>query len=104
MLFNSPLYGVFLLWTYVAFWALRRQSILRPLFLVIASYAFYFVGTFDAATEQEVPLGPLGWTLLCVAIIFVGSTLDFYVGRALGRTENPRTRKLLLLASILYYL
>lgn len=104
MLFNSPVYGVFLLVTYVAFWALRRRSLLRPLFLMLASYVFYFVGTYDAAREQEVPFGPLGWTLLCVAIIFFGSTLDFWVGRALGRTENPTTRKALLLASIFYYL
>ncbi|HVH41937.1 MAG TPA: MBOAT family protein [Labilithrix sp.] len=104
MLFNSPVYGVFLLVTYVAFWALRRRSFLRPLFLMLASYVFYFVGTYDAAKEQEVPLGPLGWTGLCVGIIFVGSTLDFWIGRALGRTENPAARKGLLLASILYYL
>ena len=100
MLFNSPLYGVFLLVTYVAFWALRRRSFLRPLFLMVASYVFYFVGTYDAATEQEVPFGPLGWTILCVGIIFVGSTLDFWIGRALGRTQNPTTRKALLLASV----
>jgi alginate O-acetyltransferase complex protein AlgI len=104
MLFNSPVYGVFLLVTYVTFWALRRRSFLRPLFLMTASYVFYFVGTYDSAKEQEVPLGPLGWTLLCVGIIFVGSTLDFWIGRALGRTENPTTRKALLLASVLYYL
>lgn len=104
MLFASPLYGVFLLVTYVAFWALRRRSFARPLFLMLASYVFYFVGTYDAATEQPVPLGPLGWTLLCVGIIFVGSTLDFFVGQMLGRTENPTTRKLLLLVSIVYYL
>jgi D-alanyl-lipoteichoic acid acyltransferase DltB (MBOAT superfamily) len=104
MLFNSPVYGVFLLVTYVAFWALRRRSFLRPLMLMVASYIFYFVGTYESAKEQEVPLGPLGWTVLCVAIIFVGSSLDFWVGRALGRTENPRARKALLLASVLYYL
>jgi alginate O-acetyltransferase complex protein AlgI len=104
VLFNSPLYGVFLLVTYVAFWALRRRSFARPLMLMVASYVFYFVGTYDAAREQDVPLGPLGWTLLCVAIIFVGSTLDFWVGRTLGRTEKPAARKALLLASLLYYL
>ena len=104
MLFASPLYGVFLLFTYTVFWALRRRSFARPLFLMVASYVFYFVGTYDAATEQDVPLGPLGWTILCVGIIFVGSTLDYYVGRMLGRTENPTTRKLLLLTSIVYYL
>jgi alginate O-acetyltransferase complex protein AlgI len=104
MLFNSPLYGVFLFVTYVAFWALRRRSFLRPLFLTVASYVFYVVGTYDAALDQEVPLGPIGWTLLCVAIIFVGSTLDFYVGRLLGRTESPSGRKALLLVSVVYYL
>jgi alginate O-acetyltransferase complex protein AlgI len=104
MLFASPLYGVFLFVTYVAFWALRRRSILRPLFLTAASYLFYFVGTYDAAVEQDVPLGPLGWTLLCVAIIFLGSSLDFYVGRRLGRTENPHARRALLLVSVVYYL
>jgi D-alanyl-lipoteichoic acid acyltransferase DltB (MBOAT superfamily) len=104
MLFNSPVYGVFLLVTYVVFWALRRRSVLRPLFLMVASYVFYIVGTYDSAREQDVPFGPIGWTVLCVGIIFVGSTLDFYVGRALGRTENPAARKALLLASVLYYL
>src|SRR6187402_2374869 len=104
MLFNSPIYGAFLLFTYVGFWALRRQSFFRPLFLMVASYVFYFVGTYDAATEQDVPLGPLGWTLLCVAIIFLGSTLDYQVGRALGRTDSPTKRKALLLASVVYYL
>ena len=104
MLFNSPLYGVFLLVTYVAFWALRRRSFLRPLFLTVASYVFYVVGTYGSATEQEVPLGPIGWTVLCVAIIFVGSTLDFYVGRMLGQTVNPSARKALLLVSVIYYL
>ena len=41
MLFNSPVYGIFLFVTYVAFWALRRRSLLRPLFLMAASYTFY---------------------------------------------------------------
>ncbi|MDB4943174.1 MAG: putative poly(beta-D-mannuronate) O-acetylase [Labilithrix sp.] len=104
MLFNSPVYGVFLFVTYVAFWALRRQSFWRPLFLMVASYVFYVVGTYGAATEQEVPLGPVGWTVLCAGIIFGGSTLDFFIGRALGRTEDPFGRRVLLLVSVVYYL
>ena len=104
MLFNSPVYGVFLLVTYVAFWALRRRSFLRPLFLMAASYTFYIVGTYDSATSQEVPFGPIGWTALCVAIIFVGSTLDFFIGRLLGRTESAHARRALLLVSVVYYL
>lgn len=104
MLFASPLYGVFLLVTYVVFWALRKRPLLRPLFLMVASYVFYFVGTFDAAKEQDVPFGPLGWTILCVAIIFCGSSLDFFIGKKLDRTEHPGKRKALLLVSIVYYL
>jgi D-alanyl-lipoteichoic acid acyltransferase DltB (MBOAT superfamily) len=104
VLFNSPLYGVFLVITYVIFWGLRRRSFARPLFLVVASYLFYFVGTYDSAKEQDVPLGPVSWTILCVLVIFVGSSLDFAIGRVLGRTEHEAKRKLLLLASVLYYL
>src|SRR5579859_1780726 len=104
MLFNSALYGVFLVATFAVFWSLFRHRLARTLFLVVASYGFYFYGTWDAATEQEVPLGPIGWSVLCLGVIFVGSSLDFWIGRALGRTESPRLRKALLLTSIFYYL
>jgi len=104
MLFNSPLYGVFLVVTYVVYWLLRGKTLARTLFLVVASYVFYCVGTYDAAREQDVPFGAVGWTLLCVAIIFVGSSLDFFIGKTLGRTEHPTKRKALLLVSIVYYL
>jgi D-alanyl-lipoteichoic acid acyltransferase DltB (MBOAT superfamily) len=104
MLFNSALYGAFLLATFAVFWLLRDRRLPRALFLVVASYAFYFYGTWDAAIEEEVPLGAIGWSLLCLGIIFVGSTLDFWIGRALGRTQHQRARKALLLVSIVYYL
>jgi alginate O-acetyltransferase complex protein AlgI len=104
MLFNSPLYGVFLLATFAVFWLLYRQRLPRALFLVLASYGFYFYGTWDVATEQEVPLGPFGWSTLCLGVIFIGSTIDYGVGRALGKTTHPAARKALLLVSIVYYL
>lgn len=115
MLFNSALYGVFLLAVYAIFWALvpkgrvspavlAGRRLLRALFLVLASYVFYFYGTYDAALEQKVPLGPLGWSVLCLGIIFVGSTLDFWIGKQLGATEDPKKRKALLLLSVTYYL
>jgi alginate O-acetyltransferase complex protein AlgI len=104
MLFNSSLYGAFLLATFAVFWTLRRQRVPRALFLVGASYGFYFYGTYDAAREQTVPFGAIGWSVLCLAIIFVGSTLDYFIGRTLGRTEDVRKRKALLLVSVVYYL
>ena len=104
MLFNSSLYGAFLLSAFAVFWALRRRRVARSLFLVLASYGFYFYGTYDAALEQRVPFGAVGWSVLCLAIIFLGSTLDFFIGRVLGRTESPARRKALLLVSVVYYL
>jgi len=104
MLFNSALYGAFLLGTFAVFWLLHAHRVVRALFLVVASYSFYFYGTWDAATEQTVPLGPFGWSALCLGVIFVGSTLDYWIGRALGRTESPGARKALLLVSVVYYL
>jgi alginate O-acetyltransferase complex protein AlgI len=104
MLFNSPLYGVFLLGTWAVFWLLRRARIPRALFLVVASYVFYFYGTWDAATNEPVPLTPALWATLCLGVIFVGSTIDFFVGRALGRAKGRAKRNALLLTSIVYYL
>jgi D-alanyl-lipoteichoic acid acyltransferase DltB (MBOAT superfamily) len=104
MLFNSPLYGLFLVGTWVAFWALRDHRLPRVLLLVGASYAFYFYGTWEAARDEPVPLRPVGWALLCLGVIFVGSTVDFFVGRALARTEGRGARNALLLVSVVYYL
>ncbi len=104
MLFNSPLYGVFLVLCFVVFWAVRKHRTLRILFLIVASYGFYFYGTFDSARDEPVPLGAIPWSVLCLGIIFLGSTLDFYIGRALGRVEHPLGRKALLLCSVFYYL
>jgi len=104
MLFNSALYGFFLVAAYAVFWLFGPARPWRTLFLVAASYAFYFYGTLDAAREQEVPLGPMAWSALCLAIIVVGSTLDFGIGLALSRTERPAARRALLLCSIVYYL
>ncbi|HEX7667473.1 MAG TPA: hypothetical protein VF407_23235, partial [Polyangiaceae bacterium] len=112
MLFASPVYGLFLFAAYFAFWAIggtgassrTARGLARAVFLVTASYVFYFYGTLDAAKKEEVPLGPIGWSTLCLAIIFVGSTLDFQIGKLLAKTEAPGKRKALLLCSIVYYL
>ena len=49
VLFNSPLYGAFLVACFAVFWALKRLHLARALFLVVASYGFYFYGTLDVA-------------------------------------------------------
>ena len=104
MLFNSALYGAFLLGTYAVFWSLRGHHALRTVFLILASYTFYVYGTYDAALEEDVPLGPIGWSALCFGIIFVGSSLDYGIGRLLGKVERVGARRALLLVSVVYYL
>jgi|HubBroStandDraft_1064217.scaffolds.fasta_scaffold07984_4 alginate O-acetyltransferase complex protein AlgI len=104
MLFTSPLYGLFLGVTWAAFRVLRRWGRVRALGLVVASYAFYFYGTWDAARSEPVPLPPIAWAVLCLAIIFVGSTVDFFVGLGLARSRQRWARNTLLLISIVYYL
>jgi D-alanyl-lipoteichoic acid acyltransferase DltB (MBOAT superfamily) len=104
VLFNSPLYGAFLVACFAVAWALRKQRLARALFLLAVSYGFYFYGTFDAARGEPVPLSPVAWSALCLSVIFVGSSLDYFIGRALGRVTKPGLRKALLLVSIAYYL
>src|SRR5580692_1201748 len=104
MLFNSPLYGAFLLTVWVLFWCLSRAPRVRTAMLVVASYGFYFYGTWDAARSESVPLPAPAWALLCLGVIFVGSSLDFFVGLAIAKSENPAARNALLLVSIVYYL
>jgi alginate O-acetyltransferase complex protein AlgI len=104
MLFTSPLYGLFLGVTWAAFWLLRPWARARALGLVLASYAFYFYGTWDAARREPVPIAPVSWALLCLAVIFVGSTVDFFVGLALAHARRRWLRNALLLTSIVYYL
>jgi alginate O-acetyltransferase complex protein AlgI len=105
VLFNSPLYGVFLLGTWAAFWLLGpRRRAARVLMLVGASYGFYFYGTWDAAQDESLPLTAPRWALLCLGVILAGSTIDFYVGRALARVTRPAARNALLCVSLVYYL
>jgi alginate O-acetyltransferase complex protein AlgI len=104
MLFNSPLYGVFLVFAFAVFWLVHKARLARVLFLITISYGFYYYGTWEEAKEHGAPLGPWAWALLCLSIIFLGSSLDYWIGKKLERTENPHARRALLLASIVYYL
>jgi D-alanyl-lipoteichoic acid acyltransferase DltB (MBOAT superfamily) len=104
VLFNSPLYGAFLLGVWALFWGLRARSRTRAAWLVLASYVFYLYGTWDAARDEPVPVAPWAWASLCLAIVFFGSTLDYWIGRALARAQSRPLRNALLVASVGYYL
>ena len=87
MLFNSAEYALFLICVFFGYWLLARFHMLRLLFLLAASYYFY-----------------ANWNPSYLILIFLSSTVDYTVGRLLGRHGGPRTRKALLLTSLLFNL
>lgn len=81
MLFDTPVYFVFLTLVVLVYWRLnwRRQNKL----LLAASYFFY--GWWD-------------WRFLLLMI--ASTTIDYIIAKKLEDEQNPATRKLLLIASL----
>jgi alginate O-acetyltransferase complex protein AlgI len=84
VLFNTLLYAEFFAAVFVVSWLLARAGKLRVLFLLLASYAFY--------ARFSVKLLPL---------IFVSSSADWLLGRAIGNAQDPRERKTWLVATVI---
>lgn len=82
MLFNSLIFLVFLPIVFSAYWLIPAKH--RNLFLLIASYYFYF------------SYNP--WFLL---LLIGTSGLDFYLAKAISNSTNPSKRKTLLVFSII---
>jgi D-alanyl-lipoteichoic acid acyltransferase DltB (MBOAT superfamily) len=91
--FNSLTYAVFLLVVFAGYWSTVRLPRFPIWLLFVASYFFY--GS-TAPTLLYVPV--------VLALIGVSSTVDYFCGRAIHRTEDPRARKRFLLVSIVYNL
>ncbi|MEN8202655.1 MAG: MBOAT family O-acyltransferase [Bacteroidota bacterium] len=84
MLFNSIDFAIFLPVVFLLYWfVVQRNLSLQNALLVMASYVFY--GWWD-------------WRFL--SLIIFSSGVDFFVGRRLSRTENPKHRTAFLLLSI----
>lgn len=82
MLFNSLIFLVFLPIVFTAYWLIPAKH--RNLFLLIASYYFYF------------SYNP--WFLL---LLIGTSGLDFYLAKAISNSQNQAKRKTLLVLSII---
>jgi len=81
MLFDSPVYIVFLTLVVLLFWRLNFRA--QNYFLLAASYFFY--GWWD-------------WRF--VLLLAFSSTVDFYVAQAIQRAGSVRRRKALLILSV----
>jgi alginate O-acetyltransferase complex protein AlgI len=82
MLFVEFRFFIFAIIVFCVTWSLRRNS-WRKLWLLVCSYVFY---------------GAWNWKYL--SLIWISTLVDYCVGLALDRTEEPRRRKYLLAASV----
>ncbi len=109
MLFNSVTYAYFFATVFVVSWALAPWRRLRLGFLLCSSYVFYSGWAFVAWPEGWDALlsfeGPPFWQALFraveyVPLIFVATSIDYYLGIFLDRIDDPRRRKAMLLATV----
>ncbi|MFO0612187.1 MAG: MBOAT family O-acyltransferase [Polyangiaceae bacterium] len=114
MLFNTLAFAKFFLFVFVVSWLLARWPKVRFGFLAVMSYVFYsgldlfggkFVetlgsgGGFVAAVKAGAP------HLLFVPIVFIGSTVDFWLARWIAQQEGDthearRKRKLAVVTTV----
>ncbi len=83
MSFNSTEFVFFLLAVFFAYWAIHRTRSARFVLLFLASCVFY-----------------MSWNARFVLLIFASTLLDYFVGRALHRSQNEGRRRLLLCLSL----
>ncbi len=108
MLFNTLAFAKFILVVFTVSWALARYPKARFWFLAVMSYVFYagldlFSAAFFSAIEQQGPWQALLASaphLQFVPIVFIGSTVDYFLALWIGNTEEQRKRKALLLLTI----
>jgi alginate O-acetyltransferase complex protein AlgI len=106
VLFNTVTYAYFFATVFVVSWALSRWPRARLGFLLVASYVFYAGWTFvgwDTLLHAE---GPAFWdavfqSIKYVPLLFVGTSIDYYLGILLDRIDDPGRRKAMLIATIL---
>ena len=84
MVFNSITFLAFFPIVFLLYWlVIKRESNLQNLLLLLASYVFY-----------------AAWDWRFLSLIIISSTVDFFVGKQLGRSTDQRERRILLLISL----
>lgn len=84
MLFNSPEYLLFFPLALLSYWLLASSIKSQNLWLVVLSYFFYG-----------------WWDYRFLSLIIISSLADFLIGRGLGKADNDRRKKQLLVTSLL---
>ena len=82
MLFNSAIFLVFIS-ILLPLYALLRRDRSRKVLLLVASYAFY-----------------ANWNYRYAPLLALSTLIDYFAGMRIGKTDNPRTRRVWLMASL----
>ena len=105
MLFNTTTYAYFFVTVFIATWLLAPWRKIRLGVMLCASYVFYAGWTFvgwDALSQAQ---GQAFWWQLALSIkyiplLFIATSIDFWLGVFLDKTEDPRKRKMVAIATI----
>jgi alginate O-acetyltransferase complex protein AlgI len=82
MWFDTPAYVFFLILVVATYWRLGRRK--QNIFLLVASYFFYG-----------------WWDYRFLLLMICSTTIDFFIARAIGRTDRPSVRRGLLISSLI---
>lgn len=83
MFFNSLDFAIFFPVVFILYWIVSKNLTTRNLLILVASYVFY--GWWD-------------WRFL--SLIIISSLIDYFVGKKIYDTDSQRTKKQLLLVSL----
>ena len=106
MLFNTLTYASFFVVVFAAAWLLAPWRRARLGFLLVSSYVFYAGWTFVGWEQLAAATGGEFWSLAFqsikyVPLLFVATSIDWLLGVALGRAEDPKIRKLLAIGTVI---
>ena len=106
MLFNTVTYAYFFATVFVVSWALSPWRKVRLGFLLVCSYVFYAGWTFVGFERLSAAWGTDQFWLEAfesvkyVPLLFVATSIDYYLGVALDSIQEQRKRRLMLIATI----
>ncbi len=81
MFFDTPAFGFFLVLVVFLYWRLDRKG--QNVLLLVASYIFYG-----------------WWDIRFLGLIFASTVVDFFCARFVGRSADPKKRRLFLAISV----
>ncbi len=106
LLFNTISYAYFFAIVFTASWLLAPWRRLRLGFLLVSSYVFYAGWTFVGFDRLLAAEGAVFWrevlqSVKFVPLLYVATSIDFYLGVWLDRIDDPKRRKAMLIATVL---